>query len=116
MSTPFIHPSAVSSSLGNVPVDSVKDALHESERRFSAIVSSIPGLVFQMHMAEDGQVVFTYLSEGCEALLGIPAARSCIPRKPNELGLILSAGAIPTPLSETVINKVCSTKESSTET
>ncbi len=56
------------------PVDSVKDALHESERRFSAIVSSIPGLVFQMHMTADKQCVFTYLSEGCEALLGIPAA------------------------------------------
>ncbi|MGQ2966352.1 histidine kinase, partial [Methylophilus sp.] len=56
------------------PVDSVKDALHESERRFSAIVSSIPGLVFQMHMTADAQIVFTYLSEGCEALLGIPAA------------------------------------------
>lgn len=56
------------------PVDHVKDALHESERRFSAIVSSIPGLVFQMHMTADAQVVFTYVSEGCEALLGIPAA------------------------------------------
>lgn len=74
MSTPFIPPPAVSSSVATTPADSVKDALHESERRFSAIVSSIPGLVFQMHMTVDGQIVFTYLSEGCEALLGIPAA------------------------------------------
>ncbi len=51
----------------------MNDALHESERRFSAIVSSIPGLVFQMHMTVDAQLVFTYLSEGCEALLGISA-------------------------------------------
>lgn len=58
----------------HLPIDSVQHALHESERRFSAIVSSIPGLVFQMHMTADDQVVFTYLSEGCEALLGIPAA------------------------------------------
>ena len=58
----------------NVPVENVKDALYESERRFSAIVSSIPGLVFQMHMTPDEQIVFTYLSEGCQALLGIPAA------------------------------------------
>lgn len=57
-----------------LPVDRVSDALQESERRFSAIVTSIPGLVFQMHMTSDGQLVFTYLSEGCEALLGIPAA------------------------------------------
>lgn len=74
MSTPFIPSPAVSSSVANTPADSVKDALHESERRFSAIVSSIPGLVFQMHMTADAQIVFTYLSEGCEALLGIPAA------------------------------------------
>lgn len=60
--------------LAESPVDKVKDALHESERRFSAIVSSIPGLVFQMHMTPDAQIVFTYLSEGCEALLGVPAA------------------------------------------
>lgn len=74
MSTPAIHSAAVSPAGANSPADSVKDALHESERRFSAIVSSIPGLVFQMHMTPDAQVVFTYLSEGCEALLGIPAA------------------------------------------
>lgn len=59
---------------GALATESIHDALHESERRFSAIVSSIPGLVFQMYMSADGQVVFTYLSEGCEALLGIPAA------------------------------------------
>jgi two-component system, NarL family, sensor histidine kinase UhpB len=64
----------VTSPTTDLPVDSVKDALQESERRFSAIVSSIPGLVFQMHMTADAQIVFTYLSEGCEALLGIPAA------------------------------------------
>ncbi|OMP13472.1 hypothetical protein COLO4_01617 [Corchorus olitorius] len=74
VSTPIIHSPAATPSTTSTPVDSVKDALHESERRFSAIVSSIPGLVFQMHMTADGQVVFTYLSEGCEALLGIPAA------------------------------------------
>ena len=74
MSTSIIHPSVATSTVASTPADSVKDALHESERRFSAIVSSIPGLVFQMHMTADGQVVFTYLSEGCEALLGIPAA------------------------------------------
>jgi len=74
VSTPAIHSAASLAGANNSPADSVKDALHESERRFSAIVSSIPGLVFQMHMTADAQVVFTYLSEGCEALLGIPAA------------------------------------------
>lgn len=56
------------------PANTVQAALHESERRFSAIVSSIPGLVFQLLSTADGQLVFTYLSEGCEALLGLPAA------------------------------------------
>lgn len=74
MSTPFNSSSAAQFSTIHTPVDSVKDALHESERRFSAIVSSIPGLVFQLHMTADSHIVFTYLSEGCEALLGIPAA------------------------------------------
>lgn len=55
------------------PVERISDALQESERRFSAIVSSIPGLVFQMHMTPDQQLIFTYLSEGCEALLGMPS-------------------------------------------
>jgi signal transduction histidine kinase len=71
---PTIPSPVTTHAVASLPADSVKDALHESERRFSAIVSSIPGLVFQMHMTTDGQVVFTYLSEGCEALLGIPAA------------------------------------------
>mgnify|MGYP000005150353 CR=1 FL=1 len=74
MTTPTIPSPVTTHAVASMPADSVKDALHESERRFSAIVSSIPGLVFQMHMTTDGQVVFTYLSEGCEALLGIPAA------------------------------------------
>lgn len=64
-------------SLNTSPETQMTDALQESERRFSAIVSSIPGLVFQMHMNQDQQLSFTYLSEGCEALLGIPADALC---------------------------------------
>ncbi|MDX1914273.1 MAG: histidine kinase [Methylophilus sp.] len=48
-------------------------ALSESESRFQAIVSNIPGLVFQMQMSKTQEISFHYLSDGCEALLGMTA-------------------------------------------
>jgi len=48
-------------------------ALNESESRFQAIVSNIPGLVFQAQMTTDDALSFVYLSDGCEALLGMTA-------------------------------------------
>lgn len=48
-------------------------ALSESESRFQAIVSNIPGLVFQAQMAADETLSFVYVSEGCDALLGMGA-------------------------------------------
>jgi two-component system, NarL family, sensor histidine kinase UhpB len=53
--------------------EKVKLALSESESRFQAIVSNIPGLVFQMQIDQLGNLHFVYLSDGCEALLGISA-------------------------------------------
>ncbi|HSY30337.1 MAG TPA: histidine kinase, partial [Burkholderiaceae bacterium] len=41
--------------------------------RFRAIVSNTPGLVFQFLWHADDSLSFPYLSEGCQALLGIPA-------------------------------------------
>jgi len=46
-------------------------ALRISEVRFRAIVSNTPGLVFQFVLQADRSVSFPYLSEGCQALLGI---------------------------------------------
>lgn len=37
-------------------------------------VSNTPGLVYQFILHPDGSVAFPYLSEGCAALLGLPAA------------------------------------------
>ena len=48
-------------------------ALSQSESRFHAIVSNTPGLVYQFRREDDGKVSFPYLSEGCQALLGITA-------------------------------------------
>lgn len=44
------------------------------EARFNAVVRHLPGLVYQFVLEADGSVQFPYLSEGCEALLGLPAA------------------------------------------
>jgi len=46
-------------------------ALSESESRFQAIVSNTPGLVFQFQLDHEGEISFVYLSEGCNALLGL---------------------------------------------
>lgn len=46
-------------------------ALDGSEALFYAMVSNTPGLVFQFERALNGEVNFVYLSEGCQALLGL---------------------------------------------
>jgi len=50
-------------------------ALRLSESRFHAIVSNTPGLVYQFRLKKDGSTTFPYLSEGCQALLGISAEK-----------------------------------------
>jgi signal transduction histidine kinase len=48
--------------------------LEQVRARFDAIVSNTPGLVFQFALQAGGQVSFPYLSDGCQALLGLTAA------------------------------------------
>ena len=48
-------------------------ALQLSELRYQAIVSNIPGLVYQLLRRADGEMKFTYLSDRCEDLLDITA-------------------------------------------
>ncbi len=48
-------------------------ALRASESRLSAMVSNTPGLVYQFLLNSSGHCSFPYLSDGCEALLGITA-------------------------------------------
>lgn len=43
----------------------------ETEARFRALVSNIPGMVFQLVRDSDGRLHFPYVSEGCAAVLGI---------------------------------------------
>ena len=48
-------------------------ALLESEARFKTIVANMPGMIFQLQLAEDNRPFFTYVSAGCQGLLGISA-------------------------------------------
>jgi two-component system sensor histidine kinase UhpB len=50
-------------------------ALRESETRFKAIVSNIPGTVLQFLLDAIGSWSFSYVSEGCLALLGMTPRR-----------------------------------------
>lgn len=45
--------------------------LTESEERFQVMVSNTPGLVFQFQLDQAGEINFIFLSDGCQALLGI---------------------------------------------
>jgi signal transduction histidine kinase len=53
---------------------SLATELAQVRARFDAIVSNTPGLVYQFVRHADGTVSFPYLSEGCQALLGLTAA------------------------------------------
>ena len=46
-------------------------ALAQVQSRFNAIVSNTPGLVYQFSLTADGRAGFPYLSDGCQALLGL---------------------------------------------
>ncbi len=47
--------------------------LSDFEMRFHAMVSNTPGLFFQFQLDTDDEIKFIYLSEGCQALLGLTA-------------------------------------------
>jgi len=51
--------------------DKMLKALSESESRFHAIVSNMPGLVLQFQQNNDSDISFVYLSEGSKTLLGL---------------------------------------------
>lgn len=55
---------------------SALETVKDNEARFRALVSNIPGMVFQLLRPADGAFRFLYVSEGAEALLG---------RTPDEL-------------------------------
>ena len=46
-------------------------ALQENQTRLHAFIADLPGMAYQMLLQDDGTVTFPYVSEGCQALLGI---------------------------------------------
>ncbi len=64
-------------------------ALAQVQSHFDAIVSNTPGLVYQFRQERSGAVWFDYLSDGCQALLGLTARQ--LRRQPDLfLALILA--------------------------
>jgi two-component system sensor histidine kinase UhpB len=55
--------------------DAAAAALEQYQARFNAIVNHTPGLVYQFVLHDEGKIEFPYLSDGCAALLGLPATR-----------------------------------------
>ena len=46
-------------------------ALRETEHRLRAIAANMPGMVFQRLLRADGSIEYTYVSDGCRAVLGV---------------------------------------------
>jgi two-component system sensor histidine kinase UhpB len=46
------------------------DMLKESENRFRALASNLPGMLFQLRRDKQGEFRFFYVSEGCQKLFG----------------------------------------------
>jgi two-component system sensor histidine kinase UhpB len=47
------------------------EMLRESESRFRALASNLPGMVFQLRLETDGNFRFLYVSEGCHKIFGL---------------------------------------------
>jgi signal transduction histidine kinase len=48
-------------------------ALRSAHERFAALAASIPGVVYQRRVSPDGEIRYTYISEGAYDLFGVPA-------------------------------------------
>jgi DNA-binding NarL/FixJ family response regulator len=46
-------------------------ALQENQTRLHAFIADLPGMAYQMLLKNDGSITYPYVSEGCQALLGV---------------------------------------------
>ena len=53
----------------------MESALKESEQRYEAMTSNVPGMVFQLVRKAEGGYAFAYISHDCEPLTGLPATK-----------------------------------------
>jgi signal transduction histidine kinase/CheY-like chemotaxis protein len=54
-----------------VDLDQRLQALHSADERFSSLAASIPGVVYQRLVTPEGQIRYTYISEGVRDLFGV---------------------------------------------
>lgn len=50
-----------------------QSTLQESQARMHAFIADLPGMAYQIRLDADGNLAFTYVSEGCQPLLGVEA-------------------------------------------
>ncbi|MDQ2961848.1 MAG: PAS domain S-box protein [Pseudomonadota bacterium] len=50
-------------------------ALRESEARYEGMTANVPGMVFELLRDSTGHLSFSYVSQGCEALTGLPESQ-----------------------------------------
>ncbi|MDP2759761.1 MAG: PAS domain-containing protein [Sideroxyarcus sp.] len=50
-----------------------QSALQESQAQMHAFIADLPGMAYQIRLDADGKIIFAYVSEGCQPLLGIEA-------------------------------------------
>ena len=48
-------------------------ALHSADQRFASLSASVPGVVYQRTVSPDGEIRYTYISEGAKDLFGVSA-------------------------------------------
>src|SRR2546428_2575761 len=53
----------------------MESALRESEARYEGMTANVPGMVFQLLRSGTGRVSFSYVSQGSEALTGLPESQ-----------------------------------------
>jgi two-component system cell cycle sensor histidine kinase/response regulator CckA len=53
----------------------METALRESEARYQGMTANVPGMVFELQRDAAGHLSFSYVSEGCEALTGLPESQ-----------------------------------------
>jgi two-component system, NarL family, sensor histidine kinase UhpB len=66
---------ATTDAVDNLGARQADTTLAQYQSRFNAIVSNTPGLVFQFCLHDETRMSFPYLSEGCQALLGLSVAQ-----------------------------------------
>ena len=58
--------------LARIAIESARTA-QSADRRFASVAATIPGVVYQRQVSPDGEIRYTYISEGVRDLFGVEA-------------------------------------------